>query len=276
MLKRNFIFASLFALTLSLEANTINAVAAIVDNEPITTVEIAQTSKRLGVSEGEALNALIKDRLEQAQIKALGIIVTPFEVNARIDEIAKQNNTTPASMRASMMQKGMSFAEFTNNVKQSMLQERLYQSILANARGVNETKARAYYEANQSLFTTFESAKITTISSTDGRALEAKIADPLRQIEGVSVKEENVKASNLKPEMLNLIAKTDIGSYTPIMRTPNGFEAILVQAKTGNSTMPFENVKEALMQQMFNAEQNKVMADYFEKLRAKAKIKILR
>ncbi|MEE6574748.1 hypothetical protein VWM83_06415, partial [Campylobacter coli] len=54
-------------------ANTINAIAVVVDKEPITTYDIEQTMKTLNIPKNQALGILINEKMELSQIKQFGI-----------------------------------------------------------------------------------------------------------------------------------------------------------------------------------------------------------
>lgn len=278
MLKRSGFIAILLTGALNmLNAATINAIAAIVDNEPITLYDVSNTKQRLGVSDGEALNLLIKDRLEQAQIKALSLSASPFEINERIAELASKNGLTPAQFRTQMSNQGISSQQLSEDVKHAILQEKLYKAVLASAnKSVTEQKAREYYEANKSQFQSYANVNVRVFRSTDARALEAKASNPNSDVAGVNVSDESIEIASARPELASMLVRIDNGAYTPIMRAPSGFEVMQVLSKNGTAALPFDTVKDALLNQMFNAERNKMLADYFEKLRAKAKIEILR
>lgn len=278
MLKRSIFIAFLFFITLGVtNAQTINGIAAIVDNEPITTFEVTQLKQKLNINDAQALNLLIRDRLEQAQIKLMGISVSPIEINDRLTQIAQQNGLTPAQFRESLAQQGIKQSEFNEELKKALSQEKLYQSIVANStRNITQERAKEYYEANKNQFETFKIAKVEVLRSTNARALELKASQPNSKVSEVSISQEEIEISKARPELADILIRTNIGSYTPILRSPSGFEVIYIKDKIGIDILPFESVRDAILNQMFNAQRNEAIIDYIEKLRAKAKIKILR
>lgn len=278
MLKRSIFIAFLFFITLGVtNAQTINGIAAIVDNEPITTFEVTQLKQKLNINDAQALNLLIRDRLEQAQIKLMGISVSPIEINDRLTQIAQQNGLTPAQFRESLAQQGIKQSEFNEELKKALSQEKLYQSIVANStRNITQERAKEYYEANKNQFETFKIAKVEVLRSTNARALELKASQPNSKVSEVSISQEEIEISKARPELADILIRTNIGSYTPILRSPSGFEVIYIKDKIGRDILPFESVRDAILNQMFNAQRNEAIIDYIEKLRAKAKIKILR
>ena len=69
---KNLIFALLF-LAINIDARYVGGLVAIVDNEPITTYELNSVMAKTNLDKNEALNLLIRDKIELAQIKRLNI-----------------------------------------------------------------------------------------------------------------------------------------------------------------------------------------------------------
>ena len=254
----------------------INGIAAIVENEPITLYEVYSLKEQLRASEQDALNLLIRDRLEDAQIKNLNISVTPFELNDRIESIAKQNGMTNSQFRSSIQAQGMDFLEFKNNIEKKMLQEKLYKSILAEAgKNVNEQKAKMYFDANPDKFKVFSTAKVVLYRAKNPEELEAQKTSP-SLLNSVRMQELSLDYQSIDPRLAAIIAGTNNGEFTQILQGADSFDMFYVKEKIGSYTPSFADVKDNVINELYQGEQEKLMADYFDKLRAKAKIQILR
>lgn len=257
-------------------AQMINGIAAIVENEPITLYEVYSLKEQLRASEQDALNLLIRDRLEDAQIKNLNISVTPFELNDRIESIAKQNGMTNSQFRSSIQAQGMDFLEFKNNIEKKMLQEKLYKSILAEAgKNVNEQKAKMYFDANPDKFKVFSTAKVVLYRAKNPEELEAQKTSP-SLLNSVQTQELSLDYQSIDPRLAAIIAGTNNGEFTQILQGADSFDMFYVKEKIGSYTPSFADVKDNIINELYQGEQEKLMADYFDKLRAKAKIQILR
>ncbi len=257
-------------------AQMINGIAAIVENEPITLYEVYSLKEQLRASEQDALNLLIRDRLEDAQIKNLNISVTPFELNDRIESIAKQNGMTNSQFRSSIQAQGMDFLEFKNNIEKKMLQEKLYKSILAEAgKNVNEQKAKMYFDANPDKFKVFSTAKVVLYRAKNPEELEAQKTSP-SLLNSVQTQELSLDYQSIDPRLAAIIAGTNNGEFTQILQGADSFDMFYVKEKIGSYTPSFADVKDNVINELYQGEQEKLMADYFDKLRAKAKIQILR
>lgn len=276
MKKLLFLAAGMLSALNLYSAQMINGIAAIVENEPITLYEVYSLKEQLRASEQDALNLLIRDRLEDAQIKNLNISVTPFELNDRIESIAKQNGMTNSQFRSSIQAQGMDFLEFKNNIEKKMLQEKLYKSILAEAgKNVNEQKAKMYFDANPDKFKVFSTAKVVLYRAKNPEELEAQKTSP-SLLNSVQTQELSLDYQSIDPRLAAIIAGTNNGEFTKILQGADSFDMFYVKEKIGSYTPSFADVKDNVINELYQGEQEKLMADYFDKLRAKAKIQILR
>ena len=99
-MKKKFVFLSLIFGFCLANADVINGVVAVVENEPITHYELNKMIKTRGLNPNDALETLIKNKLQVAEIKRLGIITSDYETNERIKAIAAQNKISVDTMQA--------------------------------------------------------------------------------------------------------------------------------------------------------------------------------
>lgn len=276
MKKMLFLAAGMLSALNLYSAQMVNGIAAIVENEPITLYEVYSLKEQLKSSEQDALNLLIRDRLEDAQIKNLNLSVTPFELNDRVEAIAKQNGMTNSQFRNSIQAQGMDFLEFKNNLEHKMLQEKLYKSISAEAgKNINEQKAKMYFDANPDKFKVFSTAKVVLYRASNPEELEAQKTSP-SLLSSVQTQELNLDYQSIDPRLAAIISNTNNGEFTQILQGPDNFDMFYVKEKIGSYIPSFADVKANVINELYQGEQEKLMNDYFDKLRAKAKIQILR
>lgn len=104
-------------------ANTINAIAVVVDKEPITTYDIDQTMKALKIDRNKALGVLINEKMEISQMKQLGIVVNDLELDDAINKMLAQNKTTLNAFKANLKSKNQSYEQFRTNFKKDLEKE---------------------------------------------------------------------------------------------------------------------------------------------------------
>lgn len=277
MSKKMFFLAFLLSANFAFSQQLINGLAAIVENEPITMYEVYKTSQILKTDEKSAINFLIKDRLEQAQIKALNIDASNFEINERMQKFAQENGVNLADLSSVLSRQGINYGDFKEDVARSIKQEKLYQNIFKEAKvNVSEEGARAYFEQNPSQFVKFAEVKAVRYISPAKEFLEDIKHSPLSLNPNVKTENLELKSEQIPPQLRQIFEMTKDGSFTQIFQTPSGFEMFLVSLKSGVMMPKFEDVKNEVMSNIYRLEEERVISEYFNKLRAKANIKMLR
>ncbi|QKF91417.1 peptidyl-prolyl cis-trans isomerase [Campylobacter sp. CCUG 57310] len=277
MSKKMFFLAFLLSANFAFSQQLVNGLAAIVENEPITMYEVYKTSQILKTDEKSAINFLIKDRLEQAQIKALNIDASSFEINERMQKIAQENGVNLADLSSVLSRQGINYSDFKEDVAKSIKQEKLYQNIFKDAKvNVSEEGARAYFEQNPSQFVKFAEVKATRYISGQRELLESIQDSPLSVNPAVKTEILELKSEQIPPQLRQIFEMTKDGSFTQIFQTPSGFEMFLVSSKSGVTMPRFEDVKNEVMNSIYRLEEERVISEYFNKLRARANIKMLR
>ena len=255
-----------------------NGIAVIIENEPITVNEVRKAAAQLQTSEANALNLLIRDRLETAQIKNLKIEASDYELNQRLQKIASESGMSVSDLRSAVLSKGGDYAQFKDDVAKTIKQEKLYQSIFAEAKiNISENTARAYFEQNRDLFAHFTDASVTRYVASSAQLLEvARHSSPMNTNHNVHMDVLDLKSEQIPPQLRTIFQQTPDGTFTQIFQTPEGFEMFYVASKKGQTMPEFDEVRDEAMNALYKLEQDRVIGEYFNKLRAKANVKYLR
>ena len=255
-----------------------NGIAVIIENEPITVNEVRKAAAQLQTSEANALNLLIRDRLETAQIKNLKIEASDYELNQRLQKIASESGMSVSDLRSAVLSKGGDYAQFKDDVAKTIKQEKLYQSIFADAKiNISENAARAYFEQNRDLFAHFTDASVTRYVAPSMQLLEAaRQSSPMNANHSVHMDVLDLKIEQIPPQLRTIFQQTPDGTFTQIFQTPEGFEMFYVASKKGQTMPEFDEVRDEAMNALYKLEQDRVIGEYFNKLRAKANVKYLR
>lgn len=258
-------------------AGIVDGVAAIVDSEPITLLEVYQTSQNLGVSKQEAINILVLEKIEEIEIKKHGLGVDELEISQEIDKIAKNNNLTAQQFRELLEKKGVVWDDYKNEVRRKILKERLYNKIAAKKLVMpEEEEIRRYYDEHKSEFIVPKTIDLVKYTSASRQKLSQLIANPLISKEGVAVSEESVETSTLNPRFAYLLMQTPENNFTPILTVGSDFVVFYVKKKSDGTPMEYDQVKNAIISKIMEAERERVIKDYLEKKRATVSIKALR
>lgn len=272
---KNLIFALLF-LAISANARYVGGLVATVDNEPITTYELNSVMAKTNLDKNEALNLLIRDKIELAQIKRLNISVSEFEIEQKIAQLAAANNMSVEGFKSVVKSRGTSDEQLREDMAISIKKERLYAGILNTpTQNITPQNARRFYENNAGAFLQFGSISLIRYISNDANALNRQAKNYKADIKGVEKEYLTLKSANIAPRLAYTLNTTKNGEFTPILESPSGLERFYIVSKSGSVLPPFEAVEEAVVAKMIEQEREIAMMDYFNKLKAKANIKYI-
>lgn len=273
------------SLTLSVVLSTflwgapIGGVAVLVKNTPITLLEVQQEMKQSGTSAKQSADTLIRKKLEQLEALEKKITVSSAEINEELARMASQNNLTMEQFLNAMQSvRGLSEKDLKAKVEESIKGQKLYSTIAFSKMGQPSTEEEnEYYQLHLDEFSRPESFDVTTYISSSQEALAMQIADPMRHIENIQTKEENILFNKINPQLAQILNKIPEGSFSAIL--PNGQNSFISFYMRNKLNVVTENI-DAVRPQIANAiigdKRNQVLNDYFTRLRLSADIKVLR
>ena len=161
------LLAALTTLPALSAADIISGIAAIVNDEIITSYDVdketatlvkeaekkgpvAETSR--GELRASALNRLIDLKLTEQKIRELDIKVTEEEVRQSIEDVKKQNNLSQEALVAALAGQGLSFDQYKAQLKNQLERLRLMSQEVRAKIQVGEKELQEYYAANPARF----------------------------------------------------------------------------------------------------------------------------
>lgn len=272
---KKFLLILAFAFV-SANADVVNSVIAVVENEPITNYELAQVKKERRVGDAEALEILINSKVKTAEIKKRGIMVNSYEIDQRIAAIAAQNNMSVEALHAAAAKDGISKAKFREDVKKSLQEEKLYGAFENEIRkSVTPENVRQFYNQNLSLFTTFDSVTLTRFIAKSADRLNAVLKNPNARPSGVHVQKGTLKNSQMDEGLRYIITNVAQGEFSPVIPTANGYETFYVNSKSGVQTADFESVQEKAIEAYVLSKRQQILKEFNERLRSNANVRIV-
>ena len=272
---KKFLLILAFAFV-SANAEVVNSVIAVVENEPITNYELAQVKKERRVSDAEALEILINSKVKTAEIKKRGIMVNYYEIDQRIAAIAAQNNMSVEALHAAAAKDGISKAKFREDIKKSLQEEKLYGAFENEIRkSVTPENVRQFYNQNLSLFTTFDSVTLTRFIAKSADRLNVVLKNPNARPSGVHVQKGTLKNSQMDEGLRYIITNVAQGEFSPVIPTANGYETVYVNSKSGVQTADFESVQEKAIEAYVLSKRQQMLKEFNERLRSNANVRII-
>jgi peptidyl-prolyl cis-trans isomerase SurA len=151
-------------------AELISGIAAIVNDEAITTYEVnrefaivlREEEKKTGqplapealkTLRQDLLTAMIDRKLVRQKIKELNIAISEEEVRQSIEDVKKQNKLSQEALVSALLAQGLSFDQYRAQIKEQLERLRLMSQEVKSKIQVGEKEVRDYYDANISQYT---------------------------------------------------------------------------------------------------------------------------
>jgi parvulin-like peptidyl-prolyl isomerase len=269
------------ALTISLCASVaisgiITGVSVIINDQPITLYEVYKYSGKYNISKKEALDILIRQKLEDAQIKKFRISADTFEVDQYIDNLATKSNLSQYEFLNALKAKNINIDDYRADVKTKIKRDKLYREIFADKPGsIEQSALKTFYKENPAQFQSADSFSVSVYVGSEEN-LKAITQNPMLRPEGVTVEEKIISSATLDNKLKSLLNSTDDRAFTQILNIHNTPTMFYMKEKSGVSVLPYEKVKDSIFSFLSNKKEQEIINNYFEKIKASASIKVLR
>jgi parvulin-like peptidyl-prolyl isomerase len=255
------------------QAKMIDAIAIIVEGEPVTTAEIRAVQQQMQISKEEAVNLLIQDRLQKSAMK--DITIPEEDIDSKIAAIAENNNLTIPKMQKILQEQGTTWNKYRSGVREALKKEKFFQqNVVRSIPTPSEDELKLFYGNHQEEFTIPSHVNLIEYSAPS----EASMKNFLQTKNTKGIKSRSVKKStkDLNPTLLGSILQTQDGSFTRPLNAGDKYISYKVISKEGQESMPFEAAKGAVTAKWKQQQQGKALKDYFEKIKTNADIQVLR
>ena len=269
------LFFTLFAC-----AKIIDAIAIVVDGEPITTYEILSTAQKLHIPKKEAIDLLVRQKLEEEQIKKFHIHVSDEEVENTINTIIQSKGMDRFTFQQDLENRGISWQEYKDAIKKQLLRKKLYKKIAQmQTKMPTESELKNYYASHPEEFTVAKKVEVTKYIAPSQEILEQITKNPLATPKNavlLAQGKEIIDLDKVDPRFASLLARTPRGHFTPILPLGDKFLLLYIDKKIGTKKIPFSEAKNYILNKLANQSGTKNVKEYLDKLKAAANIKVLR
>lgn len=262
-----------------LEAKVYDGIAVVVKNEAITLEDIKNEMKISNVDVKKATDALIRQKLEAAEIKERKITVSSSEVYDDIKNMASRNNMSISDFYDAVREaNGMSSTQFKEKIKQKLLSQKLYAAIAYSSMDEpGEEEIQEYYQLHQEEYQHPSSFTVVIYDAKSKELLEEKVDNPMFFSPEIAVNEQVLPYDRISPELASLLSQTPEHGFTPVV--PNGkggFMSFYVKSVSSAKKDGIESVKSQIINAIMADKREVVLGDYFARLRDNADINIIR
>lgn len=159
--------AVIYAMPAPVSAEPVSGIAALVNDEPITTYDVEKEREALekgldnkpslddaGKTQLQqvALNSLINKKLIEQKIRELDIKVSDEEVRQAIEDVKKTNNITQENLKQALEARGITFDEYKAQIKDQLERLRLISVEVRSKIQISEKEMQEYYASNPERF----------------------------------------------------------------------------------------------------------------------------
>ncbi|MGH6645612.1 peptidylprolyl isomerase [Aquabacterium sp.] len=252
-------------LQLSGVQSTADYIVAVVNQEPITHMEVERRVSRVLESapsgarmpNGDALrqqvlDALINEKVQLAFARQAGMDVPEAELDAAIDNIATQNKITVDELKARMRADGLDFQRYRDSLREQILLERVRAREVNSRIQVSDADVAAFYAQGAEGLgeTSYNIAHILIVvpegsSPAQVQALQAKAqalqerasrGENFTQLAKANSADTNTRdqggtvgmrpASRLPDLFVEAVKGVEVGKVAPLVRSGAGFHVV--------------------------------------------------
>ena len=243
-------------------AGTVDGVSVIINKEPITLYDVFKYSQRFNISKKESLDILVRQKLEDSEIKKLGITVDNFEIDQYIENLAISNNMNQYDFLNMIRSKNIEISEYKEDLKKKLQRDKLYKKIVSTKmQQMSDGELQAYYNDNLNEFSQASAFDVTIYTSANQQSLAAIQSNPMSAVSDVQLQEGRMEASKTDPKLLALLNKTPQGKFSSINKSDSNYVMFFVKEKHNLQSVSFADAKNYIY--------NKLIKDYFNKFSIK-------
>ncbi|MGB6329001.1 MAG: peptidyl-prolyl cis-trans isomerase, partial [Halarcobacter sp.] len=140
-------------LTSSSYAATLDAIALVVNDEPITLYDIEKRKVERNLSKEKAVGELVDEALYSQLISKYNITADIFDVNNYLEKIAASNGMDLYTFKSIIKQKYTDYNKYEEQTRNLILRQKLTNTLVrGNLKIANEEDLKIYYENNLNKF----------------------------------------------------------------------------------------------------------------------------
>ncbi len=314
MKRRLLMLLLLLASALPARAELISKIAAVVNQDIITTYQLDQevakvlakraqgeklSPQQMAALRRTLLDKLIDETLLKQQIEALGLKVSEAEIDAAVYDVRRQNKLTEEQLKRALEAQGMTMESYREKLRQQILRLKLVGRQVQSKIDITDSDIREYFRAHidefrEPPYVRFSHLIITLPEKADARRVaEARelAQKALARLQGGETLESVVedlsgrglaiggdmgrfKESELSPEIRRALQGMQVGDYSQPLEMAKGFMIFRVDERVPGHIRNFDLVKSEIRQKLIDEAREREFKKWSTSLKKEAYIDI--
>ncbi|MDF1874246.1 SurA N-terminal domain-containing protein [Sulfurimonas sp. SAG-AH-194-I05] len=262
-----------------LNAQMIGGVAVVVNDKAITLYDIKKEMQSSQLNEKQATDALIRQKLEEVEIKKRKITVATGDIYDDIKATAQKNNMSVNDFYAAALNNGgLNSEELKEKIKQKLLSKKLYDSIsYAKLTKPSESELKVYYELNKKSFYHPSAFTVVIYQTVNKAALVQKVQNPMFYSPQIQQIEQVLPYDRISPQLAGLLERTKLHTFTPIVPDGKGGSmSFYMKAIQDSQNAGYEKYKVNIMNEIMQKKRELALRNHFRRVQDNANIVMLR
>jgi len=242
-----------------LRSEEISRIVGSIDGEPITLHDVkdylklnSEDKEKLDADEiSKSLRELLLIKMIEKESKLSGIQVEEKEVNAYLDEVAKQNQTSLNGLKQLLKEKGIDFDVYRSQVTNEILRSRLVGSKVRAKIQITDVDILRYVDDHPHLRPTGTGVRVLERILSSKQQV-AELQDALssgavfREVKIGDFKDLGyISEDDLKPEIAEVVKKLPPNSVSEPIRIDNMFYVVSIVDRISEGELP-DSLKEEI------------------------------
>jgi parvulin-like peptidyl-prolyl isomerase len=258
-------------------ASLINGISVTVENEPITLIDVDDTMTLYKVDKNQALDILIRQKLESIEADKLGISVSDYDAYNSARKVASSEGMTYEQIKAIASKQYGSFDNYIELTKKNILKEQLYRKITSKKiTNATDEDMKIYYENNKELFNIASTIEVVEYFSSNPNSLNEAKNSPLFNIDGVQKQTKTYAQDSMNSNQKYILNSLKVGEFSAVIPVQNGYMMSYIKNKGGITSLSFVGVKDKIYSILMNQRQENIVKEYFDRLQLNSEISIIR
>lgn len=259
-----------------LYAGLINGIAVLVNNAPITLYDIDQKMLEKKMTQKDAINSLVDEKIYEQELSKNNIGVDIFDVDNYIEKLAAQNKMNVLDFK-SLVRQQQDYEQFKSKIKEQLLHQKLIQKIAAGKLKIaTKDDIEIVYKNNIKQYQIADTIEVIAYVSKNKALLEKIKLNPMIQDENVLTQTITLKQNELNPQIKYILNTTAEKVFTAVFAQNKNYNMFFIKEKRDIVTLSQDEVKDQIFQTIMKQREQNYLAEYFETLKITADIKVLR